>query len=303
MRQAVGLELLSGVVTICVIRLSRANGKRSGDALKLYDRIEPIAGFESLELVTLLWRLKIRDYAQISQVKILYPSRFRKDVPRHEEAILVVPKHERMTLPPMLASLDHVAVVLWANTKVHGMLVHQHTKVDSGFNITMDFITKLPRSSQGFDTIWVIVDRHTKSAHFLPIRENDPLDKLTRLYLNRIVARHGIPVSIICDHDGRFTSNFWTSFQKALGTDISMSTAYHPETDARRERTTKLPRHATKTTEKIRPDQDRMQAFAQDRQKELADQSERRWSSKLGMGLCSRSRLGNGLYDSVSGEC
>ncbi|GJS69081.1 putative reverse transcriptase domain-containing protein [Tanacetum coccineum] len=88
-------------------------------------------------------------------------------------------------------------------------------------NITMDFITKLPKSSQGFDTIWVIVDRLTKSAHFLPIRENDPLDKLARLYLNRIVARHGIPVSIICDRDGRFTSNFWKSFQKALGTDIS----------------------------------------------------------------------------------
>ncbi|GJZ30812.1 integrase, catalytic region, zinc finger, CCHC-type containing protein, partial [Tanacetum coccineum] len=62
-------------------------------------------------------------------------------------------------------------------------------------------------------------------------RENDPLDKLARLYLNRIVARHGIPVLIICDRDGRFTSNFWKSFQKALGTDISMSTAYHPETD------------------------------------------------------------------------
>ncbi|GKC41504.1 putative reverse transcriptase domain-containing protein [Tanacetum coccineum] len=104
-------------------------------------------------------------------------------------------------------------------------------------NITMDFITKLPKSSQGFDTIWVIVDRLTKSAHFLPIRENDPLDKLARLYLNRIVARHGIPVSIICDRDGRFTSNFWRSFQKALGTDLSMSTAYHPETDGQSERT------------------------------------------------------------------
>nr|GFB85160.1 reverse transcriptase domain-containing protein [Tanacetum cinerariifolium] len=75
-------------------------------------------------------------------------------------------------------------------------------------NITMDFITKLPKSSQGFNTIWVIMDRLTKSAHFLPIRENDPLDKLARLYLNRIVARHGIPVLIICNSDGRFTSNF-----------------------------------------------------------------------------------------------
>nr|GEZ35423.1 reverse transcriptase domain-containing protein [Tanacetum cinerariifolium] len=68
-------------------------------------------------------------------------------------------------------------------------------------------------------------------------RENDPLDKLARLYLNRIVARHEIPVSIIYDRDGRFTSNFWRSFQKALGTDISMSTAYHPEIDGQSERT------------------------------------------------------------------
>ncbi|GJX52989.1 putative reverse transcriptase domain-containing protein, partial [Tanacetum coccineum] len=104
-------------------------------------------------------------------------------------------------------------------------------------NITMDFITKLPKSSHGFDTIWVIVDRLTKSAHFLPIRENDPLDKLARLYLNRVVARHRIPASIICDRDGRFTLNFWRSFQKALGTYISMSTAYHPETDGQSERT------------------------------------------------------------------
>nr|GEY88089.1 reverse transcriptase domain-containing protein [Tanacetum cinerariifolium] len=83
-------------------------------------------------------------------------------------------------------------------------------------NITVDFITKLPKSSQDFNTIWVIMDRLTKSAHFLPIRDNDPLDKLARLYLNRIVARHRIPVLIICDSDGRFTSNFWRSFQKAL---------------------------------------------------------------------------------------
>ncbi|GJU92538.1 putative reverse transcriptase domain-containing protein [Tanacetum coccineum] len=97
-------------------------------------------------------------------------------------------------------------------------------------NMNGDIATYLPKSSQGFDTIWVIVDRLTKSAHFLPIKENDPLDKLARLYLNRIVARYGIPVLIICDRNRRFTSNFWKSFQKALGTDISMSTAYHPET-------------------------------------------------------------------------
>ncbi|GJT90153.1 putative reverse transcriptase domain-containing protein [Tanacetum coccineum] len=89
-----------------------------------------------------------------------------------------------------------------------GLLVQPEIPEWKWDNIIMDFITKLPKSSQGFDTIWVIVDQLTKSAHFLPIRENDPLDKLARLYLNRIVARHGIPASIICDRDGRFTSNF-----------------------------------------------------------------------------------------------
>nr|GEV58010.1 putative reverse transcriptase domain-containing protein [Tanacetum cinerariifolium] len=118
-----------------------------------------------------------------------------------------------------------------------GLLVQQAIPEWKWDNITMDFITKLPKSPQGFDTIWVIVDRLTKSAHFLPIREIDPLYKLARLYLNRIVARHGIPVSIICDRDGRFPSNFWRSFQKALGTYISMSNAYHPETNGKSERT------------------------------------------------------------------
>nr|GFC24079.1 putative reverse transcriptase domain-containing protein [Tanacetum cinerariifolium] len=75
-------------------------------------------------------------------------------------------------------------------------------------NITMDFVTKLPKSSQGYDTIWVIVDRLTKSAIFTPIRETDPMDKLARIYLKEVVTRHGIPVSIISDRDPRFASNF-----------------------------------------------------------------------------------------------
>nr|GEY51085.1 putative reverse transcriptase domain-containing protein [Tanacetum cinerariifolium] len=92
------------------------------------------------------------------------------------------------------------------------LLVQPAIPVRKWDNITMDFVTKLPKSSQGFDTIWVIVDRLTKFAHFLPIRENDPMDKLARLYLDRIVTRHGTPISIICDRDGRFTSNLWKTF-------------------------------------------------------------------------------------------
>ncbi|GJR82206.1 putative reverse transcriptase domain-containing protein [Tanacetum coccineum] len=85
--------------------------------------------------------------------------------------------------------------------------------------------------ANGYDTIWVIVDRLTKSAHFLPMRGNDPIEKLMKLYMKEVVTRHGVPVSIIFDRDGRFTSLFWKALHKALGTQLDMSTAYHPETN------------------------------------------------------------------------
>ncbi|GJV02858.1 putative reverse transcriptase domain-containing protein [Tanacetum coccineum] len=103
--------------------------------------------------------------------------------------------------------------------------------------ITIDFITKLPKTSNGHDTIWVIVDRLTKSAHFIPTRETDSMETLTRLYIKEIVSRHGVPISIISDRDSHFTSRFWQSLQNALGTQLDMSTAYHLETDGQSERT------------------------------------------------------------------
>ncbi|GJU62643.1 putative reverse transcriptase domain-containing protein [Tanacetum coccineum] len=112
-----------------------------------------------------------------------------------------------------------------------GLLVQPEIPQWKWDNITMDFVTKLPKSSQGYGTIWVIVDRLTKSALFLPMREIDPMEKLARMYLKKVVTRHGIPVSIIFDRDGRFASNFWRSLQKALGTTLAMSTSYHPKTD------------------------------------------------------------------------
>ncbi|GJW08985.1 putative reverse transcriptase domain-containing protein [Tanacetum coccineum] len=118
-----------------------------------------------------------------------------------------------------------------------GLLVQPKIPEWKWDNITMDFVTKLPKSSQGYDTIWVIVDRLTKSAIFTPMRETDPLDKLARMYLKEVVTRHGIPVLIICDRDPRFASNFWRSLQNALGTNLDMSTAYHPQTDGQSERT------------------------------------------------------------------
>ncbi|GKA78392.1 putative reverse transcriptase domain-containing protein [Tanacetum coccineum] len=83
----------------------------------------------------------------------------------------------------------------------------------------------------GQDTIWVIIDHLTKSAHFLPMREDDTLEKLTRQYLKEVVSRHGVPVSIISNRDGKFTSHFWKTLNKALGTRLDNSTAYHPQID------------------------------------------------------------------------
>ncbi|GKD57020.1 DNA/RNA polymerases superfamily protein, partial [Tanacetum coccineum] len=103
--------------------------------------------------------------------------------------------------------------------------------------ITMDFVTKLPRTTKKHDAICVIVDRLTKSAHFIPIREGMPVHKLAKIYVNEIVARHGVPISIVSDRDGRFTSNFWQDFQEELGTRLHMSMAFHPQMDGQSEQT------------------------------------------------------------------
>ncbi|GJR86668.1 reverse transcriptase domain-containing protein [Tanacetum coccineum] len=103
--------------------------------------------------------------------------------------------------------------------------------------ITMDFVTKLPKTSIRHDTIWVIVDHLTKSAHFIPTQATDNMETLTRLYIKEIVSQHGVPISIISDRDSHFTSRFWRSLQNDLGTQLDMSTVYHPETDGQSERT------------------------------------------------------------------
>ncbi|KAI3725271.1 hypothetical protein L1987_65052 [Smallanthus sonchifolius] len=103
--------------------------------------------------------------------------------------------------------------------------------------ITMDFITKLSRTAKGNETIWVIVDRLTKSAHFLPIRETSSSEKLADIFIKEIVSRHGMPLSIVSDRDTRFTSRFWKKFKEAMGTRLNIGTAYHPQTDGQSERT------------------------------------------------------------------
>ncbi|GKU99825.1 hypothetical protein SLEP1_g12612 [Rubroshorea leprosula] len=103
--------------------------------------------------------------------------------------------------------------------------------------ISMDFIMGSPKTRRQFDAIWMIVDRLTKSAHFLAVKQKDPLDKLAKFYVQEIVRLHGVPVSIVSDKDPRFNARFWRSFQKAMGTQLKLSIAYHPQTDGQSKRT------------------------------------------------------------------
>ncbi|WZZ15176.1 hypothetical protein YC2023_108265 [Brassica napus] len=101
----------------------------------------------------------------------------------------------------------------------------------------MDFVTGFPTTRNKKDAVWVVVDRLTKSAHFLPINKGDGVDRIVQVCLDEIVRLHGVPASIVSDRDPRFTSYFWQAFQKALRTRVNMSTSYHPQTDGQSERT------------------------------------------------------------------
>nr|GEZ38840.1 putative reverse transcriptase domain-containing protein [Tanacetum cinerariifolium] len=123
------------------------------------------------------------------------------------------------------------------NQRPSGLLQQPEIHVWKWERITMDFIIGLPRTSSGYDSIWVIVDRLTKSAHFLLVKMTYSMEKLSKLYLKEVVCRHEVPILIISDRDSKFTSRFWRSLQEALGTRLDMSTAYHPKTDGQSERT------------------------------------------------------------------
>ena len=102
----------------------------------------------------------------------------------------------------------------------------------------MDFITGLPTApGRSNNSIWVIVDRLTKVTHFLPMRDTDKVEVLAELYIDQIVKLHGVPSDIVSDRDARFTASFWEALQEALGTKLFRSTAFHPETDCKTERT------------------------------------------------------------------
>ena len=93
----------------------------------------------------------------------------------------------------------------------------------------MDLVIGLPRSTKGYDSIWVIVDRLTKSEHFSPVRTTYTAAQYAKIFLDRIVSLHGVPISIVSDRGTQFTLKFWESFQRALGIQLRFSTAFHPQ--------------------------------------------------------------------------
>ena len=96
--------------------------------------------------------------------------------------------------------------------------------------IAMDFVVGLPKTMGKYDSIWVIVDRLTKSAHFIPVKVTYNAEKLAKLYISEIVRLHGVPLSIISNRGTQFNSKFWKTLHVELGTRLDLSTAFHPQT-------------------------------------------------------------------------
>jgi transposase InsO family protein len=104
----------------------------------------------------------------------------------------------------------------------------------------MDFIVRLPRTQAGYDSIWVIVDRITKVAHFIPVKTTYSGAKLAKLYMSWIVCLHGVPKKIVSDRGSQFTSKFWEKLRESMDTKLYFSSAYHLQTDGQTERTNQI---------------------------------------------------------------
>ncbi|GJS35620.1 putative reverse transcriptase domain-containing protein [Tanacetum coccineum] len=263
-RQHRWLELLSDYD--CKIRYHPGKANVVADSLSHKEQNKPLR----VRALVMTIGLNLPKQILEAQIEVQKPENFkkedvggmiRKDIPKEKTVIMHESHKSKYSIHPGSDKMyqDMKKLYWWPNMKADiatyvskcltcakvkaehqrpsGLLVQPEIPQWKWDNITMDFITKLPKSSQGYDTIWVIFDRLTKSTIFVPMRETDPMERLARMYLKEVVTRHGIHVSITCDRDPRFASNFWRSLQEALGMNLDMSTAYHPQTDGQSERT------------------------------------------------------------------
>ncbi|GJS68243.1 putative reverse transcriptase domain-containing protein [Tanacetum coccineum] len=196
-----------------------------------------------LELITdydckIRYHLRKNAQAEARNNKLKYSIHPRLDKMYHDLKELYWWLNIKAEIATYVSKCLTCAKVKAEHLKPSGLLVQPEIPQWKWENITMDFVTKLLKTENEQDTIWVIVDRLTKSAYFLPMKENYSMERLARQYLKEVVSRHGVPVSIISNRDGRFTSHFLQSLsKKPLGTLLDMSTTYHPQTDDQSART------------------------------------------------------------------
>ncbi|XP_059306316.1 uncharacterized protein LOC132057727 [Lycium ferocissimum] len=145
-----------------------------------------------------------------------------------------------ISIPPYRmapAELRELKEQLYEHQRPGGVLQRMPIPEWKWERITMDFVMGLPKTLGKFDSIWVIVDRLTKSAHFVPVQVSYTTEKLAKMYIRDIVRLHGVPISIVSDRGTIFTSRFWRAFHEELGTRLDLSTTFHPQTDGQSERT------------------------------------------------------------------
>ncbi|GJS33267.1 reverse transcriptase domain-containing protein [Tanacetum coccineum] len=216
MRQRRWIELFSDYE--CEIRYHPGKANVVADALSKKERLKP----RRVRAMAMTIQTGMRDNIQAAQSEAFKQENILAEglhgldqqMEKKEDEILYFMDHIWV---PLFGGVRTVIMDEAHKSKPSGLLQQPEIPEWKWDKITMDFITKLPRSKNGHDTIWVIVDRLTKWAHFLAIRGDYSTERLVKIYIDEIVARHGVPVSIISDRDGRFTSRCWQTIQKALG--------------------------------------------------------------------------------------